>query len=534
MRTASPFSMSTIALAYNYIYKNGVLAYTTESLKLRILSLHGNVTGETVVDIQSLMSWEIPQFDCWSRYEIRPIHHSHGILSILLCDGGSDLDDGGWLVFWSIIRPGETIQILRLETVCDLFVRNNHRYLYYGVSHNTYGEDMDTYEWTLRVYDLSSTEQSQHAVPLAQFGSMSIGHNACFEVIDDYLYGASSEQQYDTPTDSWNSYYYIFRLKIDKDVCLQKLPRSRSKRRSVGEGTDDNRWSTLELVQDEKTGAAVLYEIRKAWSTRTSCSQRNCYRKELDFTDLEEEDFYPHSKDMARGNLKKEGVQNLYSARDLHVGDCGANPATPCFPDVLAFAYSASARCFVDLVKFQTSIASAKQLFRLRIRPKSETLADRPLSQRPCAIVGQPVSSEPGVYVCPPDSILFEGSNSPRAHIGDMLEAPPPASMLNLYADERCLVFSSDNGGEARTMKPVTVICFDPGVRFYNHYSDTDEYREAAEPQLMQDVSQNRTAKECPWLYTVHASYLWIRSSAGHHLGFDFTQRLLGGNLLEH
>lgn len=516
VQTASPFSLSTVAFAHKYIYQNGLLVYTVDDpYKLRILSLHQSVSDELVVDVRRLVEAEKPNFSGWSRSEIQPLHHSDGIISCLLTDHAGTFGDGGWLIFWAVDSPAKTLQMLYIETTLKIFVRNNCNYLYCGVL-DAIG-DSDSLGWLLQCFDLRKRKKSPDSFPLLDFVGNNIGQNACFEVIDDFLYGVSNEQICDPETQSWNSFYYVFRVKMGDHIAFELLPTQRSWRRHGSEGAIDNRWTSLDLVKDEQTGLAVLYETRKEWSAHNSYSQRNCYRKELDFPPgLDSSDY----EDMDLDAKDMERHREIRLPSDLHAGDCGSNSATPSFMEMLAFSYNSSARCFVDLVRYRPPGMMGEESIRLRVRPMRRVPMDHYPERG-----GQALSDDPGVFVWPPLLNDAGQPDSPTSQVREILKVPSAASKLDWSADEKCLVFAYDRGDNANNLKVINLISFDPELRFYGHQRlAAAQSAYSIEPPWRHSIPRSPELRYPGWLYKAPANYVWIRDRSGcYQQCFDFS-----------
>lgn len=511
------------------MYKNGLLAYTTDAHKLRFLSLQDNVSDETVVDVRKLAELTIPQFDCRSEYQLRPVHYSHGIISCLFNQNDRDGEEG-WLIFWAIESPAKSLRVLHLQYTYGLFVRNNRSHLYYGAA--DFADDLGSDGWCLRGFDMENGYAISGVVPLPDFRGMSIGANASFEVIDDFFYGASSEAPNDEGyyvNSTENSFYYAFRFRMGHHDSFQVLPRSRSWRRCNQDGSLDDRWSTLDLVQDETTGAATLYETRKEWSVHRAYSQRFCYRKELDFV----VDSGEAICDLKVSTSLAMSIQ--VSATDLddgvHAGDCGSNRDTPTFTDMLARWYNPSARCFVDLVKWIG--ANDRRLLSLRVRPQQNNHLGDIVSSvaRSRGLRGEALYGQCGVYSWPP-SDLSTRSLHPTDELIDVLEVG--GSLTNetrISVDERCIIFSRVLHHSTDPLPPVRLMCFDPGVRLYGHRRLAGGGPLSVEPRPLEGIPDILRASDVSWSYKAQAKYVWIRGSAGCQMGFELDQQPSGHDL---
>jgi hypothetical protein len=499
-----------VALARKYTYKNGMLMYTDgHKFKLKILDLHKTVSDELVVDIQLLVQAERPHFSAWSQSEVQPLHYSNGVISCLLRKPEGTLDDGGWLIFWAVDNPAETVRMSYVETTSSIFVRNNSDYLYCGAL--DFIDDTADQGWVLRGFDLRDRAKNPELIPLLDFTGNETGRNVCFEVIDDALYGVSSEQICDPESHLWNSFYDVFRLTMRDNVIFQRLPILRSWRRHGSEGPIDNRWASLDLVKDERTGEAILYEIRKEWSAHSSYSQRNCYRKVLNFPPADPDSEMPDHEETDPEPAEHEAYREDRLPSDLHAGDCGSNSATPSFMAMIGRSYNSSARCFVDLIKYRSPGIMGGEFVRLRVRPMLLSQMNRVPD-----LGGQTMLNDPGVLIWPP-SLDAGQPGDPMERVSDILKVPPGARRMNVSADERCLVFSYDSGDNTQNVGAVNVICFDPGVRFHGHHR-LAAAQSAYNPPWEQSMPRGLAPKRPHWLSKAQANYGWIQDGC-----FDFS-----------
>lgn len=510
-------------MAYTYMYKNGLLAYVSDPSKLRFISLQGNVSDETVVDVRKLLDLKIPHFESCAEYQLRPVHYAHGIISCLFSRTGVDVGEG-WLIFWAIESPNDSLRVIPLEEIHRLFVRNNSSHLYYGVT-DLVDDDLGSDMWRLRGLDLKTGDKIAGSIPLSDFLGTTIGTDACFEVIDDFLYGVSSvatEDESAEPNAAENSFYYGFRFRMGHHSSFEELPLCRSWRRHKQDGPLDERWSTLELVQDEATGIPTLYETRKEWNVHRPYSQRFCYRKELDFTP-EPDDILLDATNSLLGVISTQ-TSAMDPSNEVHAGDSGSSYDTPIFTDTLGRWYSPSARCFVDLVKRSREGAEGRQFFNLRVRPQQTSHLRRLSSPSPRlqGLRGEGVPGQCDVFEWPPSSVSACPAGDSTKELMDALELGGSTTDTScMSADERCLVFSHVFNRRVQPLPPVRVLCFDPGVRFYGHRNLAEKAPSPDRPQSAEVAVSRLNTDSADWLYKTQAHYGWIRGLSGGQMGFD-------------
>jgi hypothetical protein len=513
------------------MYKNGLLAYAADAYKLRLLNFQDNVLEETVVDVQILVAKCTPVLDNYYLYRFRPIHYSHGIITCLFSRTNEAIDDEGWLFIWAIDNPKDSLRVISVEVAGKLFVRNNRTHLYCGVS--TPADELSSEGWSLRGFELTTGAMMPGAVVLPTFIGKTLGTNAAFEVIDDYLYGASSEGPGDVSClDPNTSFYYAFRFRMGDHDTIEKLAQHRSQRSFMSDEILDHRWSTFELVQDETTGVPMVYETQKDCSSERGYSQRLCYMRELNFAD-DSVDGTLEGRQSTVLNMARIDVSHTRHMARIHIGDSGSHQDTPNFTDSLARWYSPSAKCFVDLVRRRWEATGGKQYFNLRVRPQDDLghlPSLRPLRAR--SIGGEAIESQPGVFRWP--------SSRAMATTDDLTDEDPTDELVGImeledsrqrktimWADEKCVLFSQatrNNPGQPAALTPIRLLCFDPGVRFYGHRSLGESSAGASWP--VEEANRNRMfgrliAGSAEWVYKTQASYVWIRSPDGSQKGFD-------------
>ena len=243
--SASPFLVSIVATAADWIYKNGVLCYTRHG-ELRVLDIHGSADQEIVVYIRTLLNTiaEVRGLED----ELRPLYYAGNIVSCLY---------GNWLI---VLEPRESrvLTTREVESLDEIFVRNNGRYLYYRTFSDV-GRDGNK-RWALYGFDIT-TRKWFDKFPITDIMGSDIGLTTCFEIINDHFYAISSQTIFEIEGHSCASYYNYFRFAVDQpseeSTCRQLW------RRQNDEGVIDDRWGFMRLYQDEISGDIMITESRK-------------------------------------------------------------------------------------------------------------------------------------------------------------------------------------------------------------------------------------------------------------------------------
>ncbi|KOS21565.1 hypothetical protein ESCO_004977 [Escovopsis weberi] len=232
-----------IASTSHFIYSHGAVCYTADKHYIRVLHLRdpllrGPVSQELVIDVRRLLAFTV----------------------------------------FPIIGFQESSEYT------ELFVRNSESYLYFG----TKSEPRDDYRkrWILQGLDLERGQWLPSRLILRDFVGTEIGSAICFEIFDDYLYCLSNQQMLEPGETARNSFYYALRFRLgdaQTNLEVKSLQKAVVWRRRADEGPVDERWNTLELSKDEKTGKVFIIETRKEFFSAVSQSLRTCYKMELVF-----------------------------------------------------------------------------------------------------------------------------------------------------------------------------------------------------------------------------------------------------------
>lgn len=478
LRMAKPFHILEVTSeAIHFTYANGALCYTTKQTspghehRLRVLLLQGSPVQEININVlQLICDSHISDFDENRPYQFKPLYHADGIVSCLY-EQRKPPSRVRWLIIYSI-EKGKILQSKHLCSTANIFVRNNHRYLYYG----TKSEPFDGQRrWVLHGFSLEKSEWLPRRVVLCDLAGSDIGSTVCFEIFDDHLYGVSSQELTELEDTEWtapghplNSFYYAFRFRLG-DHSTEILPRSALWRRGATDGPIDDRWNHLQLGQDEKSGQISVFETRKEWLC--SWSRRSCYGKQLLFP--------PKSHN---GGSKTDGqcyedwndtAHLETSLKDtVHRGDNGFSSLTYDLRNSPVRSYNPSCQAFVDIVSTTTTSSVATKRLRLRVRRRLDPASESDRS-----------SSSPNNKTDPANTLDDEEISFWPADRGDMPSDGSPDSPLDRYidgllnpqayfdevdwaTDERVVVYSPKTLNQLNEPRSVVLISFDPALNF--------------------------------------------------------------------
>ncbi|EGU88844.1 hypothetical protein FOXB_00638 [Fusarium oxysporum f. sp. conglutinans Fo5176] len=140
----------------------------------------------------------------------------------------------------------------------------------------------------------------------------------------------------------------------------------------------DERWTSLELTKDKKTGNLFVVETRKEWFPGNAGSQRACYRKELHFETQAKVPRPEHSlhtplksgmDSLEEEEWRSEDHIEQRSNERIHIGDGPSDATAYTLQECFVRSYNTSCNAFVDLVYEGDNPDSRLQL---RVQPMKE------------------------------------------------------------------------------------------------------------------------------------------------------------------
>ncbi|KAG4031850.1 hypothetical protein MFRU_008g02050 [Monilinia fructicola] len=277
--TVNPYSIATIGFGDEYLYCKGVLCYTLDD-KLRVINLHESACHEVVISIPGILTSATSEIACNTRGVFQVLYYSDSIISCLYKTSG--LEANSWLIAFSI-RTREILVVRELHSTERIFVRHDHKYLYYG-THSEVGTDNHK-KWVIYGYAFTQREWFDQKVYLPDMVGSEIGSTICFEFHDEYFYALSNQTSFEVEELDWTSFYRCIRFPLaspNKDL-IEKTENQSMWRRQHEEGPIDDRWTDLRLDRDESTGELRIIECRKEWYHGASRSQRTRYTTSIIF-----------------------------------------------------------------------------------------------------------------------------------------------------------------------------------------------------------------------------------------------------------
>ncbi|KZF23578.1 hypothetical protein L228DRAFT_282289 [Xylona heveae TC161] len=519
--TARPFSLSTLGYGAVFVYRQGMLAYSTEA-SIRILSIHVPQSYERVIEISSL---------CWGAFKqrrlkkglVKPVHYSDGVL-VCLHERSPKSHYVQLLAIDVDTASSEPGKLLLCESVirCDqYFVRNDSDYLYYGTRTGE-GVLSETAEWILSGWSLRGAENpTSDPFQLHNFFGDEMLVSVAFEVYNGYLYGVSNEfpeEDYD-PEEAHHSCYHLFRFplcKLSEDTFEEDYT---IWRRNDAEGVILNHWTTISLCPNEETGELMIIETRRESPNIPQYNQRVHFMlpirwrntdsksdtEDIDGSDLEgfyafpsqspelipADTAHPVQTGPAMGTSPgKEKLKfqklRMRLPRHVHPGDGPSNtpqsvkPDAPFIKGKTAFCtYNPASRAYLDVVNDELPASETsgwRPVPRMRIRVGSRVLAppkvDRygilvkpflhPITKRRLEGMEEGFIDR-GIALWPP--------NEAPDRMFRLLNPSAAVKILETFADERSVVLiigppQSLSYKNSIPSSQITLISFDPNICF--------------------------------------------------------------------
>jgi hypothetical protein len=539
-------------MADSFVYKNGALLYTVGEHHMRVLILRDNVAEETAINTYQLMRAAIRESEASWDYRITPVYYADGIASCVLQHPQTDALRY-WLICWDV-KDQVVLGSYPLDTIAGIFVRNDSRFLYYGVRipsqhagiaidggiSNHGGHDSI---WEIHGLDLAAKGTTKSAlelnIRLPEWVGEDIGRTASFEIFDGWFYGISNEQAFEPERNKWNSFYYAFRFRVGHETAREKLPKALSWRRGADEGPVDDRWYTLQLVRDEQTSDIFVYETRKEWKPGAGYNRRNCYHKIIAFPS-------PSSKKVVtvddEGQDPKlwdsEAHSDIRSASTTHIGDSSLEPLTFNHYHTLLRSYSPESACFIDLVNDPPASDPDGQRLRLRVRSKAQILGPRAARERDAPTVSlwpaPPRAERPGQNEVQQGRGADEDDDEDTPfmrHVYRIMNPRLPTGRLRWEADERAIVYSP-SGAQGDRPRPLILLSFDSGLRLFGLPKPWDQQQPATsaasenDNEIPFELIQKSSVADLDdkgWSSRVQPYYIVINETLPY--GYDLTGR---------
>ncbi|KAK1749948.1 hypothetical protein QBC47DRAFT_407438 [Echria macrotheca] len=473
----SPYLVKIVAVAEQWIYENGVLCHIHDR-ELRILDLHGSQSTEIVVDIRLMLNKALPESRESVKYTFQPLYYSHGIVSCLYRH--TKPSRGSWLVVFNP-QDGQILTTLPLESTFKLFVRNNEKYLCYGVYSSASREEGR--RWVARAFDLTSTKWLGREIDLPEPIGSDVNSTVCFEIFDGALYGLSSQTSLEAEEIDWMSYYTFFRLPLSDDGLkkIEHAPRRQLWRRCHFEGPIDDRWSFLRLVRDETTSQLKAIESRKEWLARTHSARRTYYTTELSFsqsytsaasTPDSGQEYDDESAALCKTNEPDFVTAPPRKPQFVHAGDDNSTALMATLTKTPVRLYHSSCQTFLDLVDDPSPSEPHKQRIRLRGGSRRPWTPDE-VEQRKRAVV-EPRHQPQDTFdqqiadlykhedvVCWPPEQDPSRPNDALDQIYAVLNPPNHSGNITGAWDERSLVYAVEG---TKGFRAIVFVSWDPKI----------------------------------------------------------------------
>ncbi|KAK4131161.1 hypothetical protein BT67DRAFT_388965 [Trichocladium antarcticum] len=473
--SVSPYLVAIVAFAETWLYEKGILCYVRGS-QLRMSNLHRSATHELVVDIRKLVDQAIDAPWPSRRFRFQILHCADDIVSCLYTNArhGQASCSSRLVVFNP--RAGEIITVRRLESTAQIFVRNNHQFLYYGTNSE---RGRDGYNrWVIRGFDLATRTWLEPRLDFPAVIGSDVGSTVCFEIFDGYFYGLSNQTCLEVEEVDWVSYYTCFRFPLSRDGFrdLEQPPRQQFWRRDQTEGPLDDRWTFLRIFKDETTGQLKAVESRKEWLSGRISAGRSYYTTVISFDNAAVRPAEPDSS-VLEPEKTDLGTCLERPPRDPHMVHQTDDSSTWAFTlsKCPLRSYHPSTQTYIDLVDDSASFHAIDQ--RIRIRGGSRRLwtpaeleergrGRAPMARRPKDqdTLGQRTQD---LYKNGTD-IFWPPQQDPTAHspaLADLYAVlNPPGHLGTPHGswDERSLVYAT--GGMGGGPKALVFVSWDPSI----------------------------------------------------------------------
>ncbi|KAK1451055.1 hypothetical protein CCUS01_11232 [Colletotrichum cuscutae] len=459
--TAKPYSVGIVGWADQYIYCNGMLCYTqNENKEFFLLDLHQSAPNEIVINVDELLA-TTNQILASEKYELRPIHYSDNILSWLYIPLGNT---GRNKLFVTNIERRAIFPPIDIDSRQKLFVRNNSDYLYCGTYPDT-GDDDDNF-WKLQCFSIGREEWLNGVLELKEVAGSDVGTTAAFEIFGHLFHAASSVQPTAFGEDVYLSRYYGVRYPLGVCRAEDKQLLSESMfRRDHREGPINDRWSTLSLEKNPKTGVLEVVECRREHSAKGDGNSKTAYRTAVQICNGDFADDFLVREGSEQKLVEVCGFQdqapNLKECPSTpHRGDDGFTEPLVTSNNCFMRSYNIHCEAFIDLF----NLAAADGL--------SSGLKIRTISRSQAVRHEQPDSQETGneanrvesvISYWPPQTDSDETCDGSK-YLAHALRVQEPHWDIFGLADEQSLVYIQ-GGRETKDLNPLVFISFEPSIK---------------------------------------------------------------------
>ncbi|KAI3095266.1 hypothetical protein CBS147333_9802 [Penicillium roqueforti] len=448
--TASPYSVSVLAYAADFLYHQGFLCYRVKN-QIRLLDVHNTGQKKLVLDLDRMNIYDIGIEYIVSDVgeQTTLLRFSCGILILLLSQANSN--DGDLVAIDLQPRPDQARQsrLLLQEPVSSsdpIFVRHTRLYIWFGTFTAVNGRQSAWVLWGMQFKTLQRTEFS---VEFPVDGEL--GKRVCFEIYQGHLYVVSIIDQQQSSFYHWSCY------SPDHE---NNLGNGRLWRREHREGPINEMWADLSIQVDQEKGRPVILECRREWLDGGSENHRTYYTTPLPTPD---EALAMHTKgftrptDMVDSGEAHSQLPGKRPVRDRHAEHEISRPLDQRFDFIPAYtrhsSYHLAAATYVDLVDDpKLQVDGVRSQHRLRLRTKSRGCS--------CAIDEGGVEHFDSRGVC-----LWPSEDAPSELLA-LLCPDSSTSLVRAVCDERSLIYSTSAEGLPPHHHMLILINFDPMIRF--------------------------------------------------------------------
>ncbi|KAJ5572447.1 hypothetical protein N7450_009431 [Penicillium hetheringtonii] len=472
--TATPYSVSVVAYATNFLYRQGVLCYRVGQ-EIRLLNIHRAAQSERVLNLQHVLrglKFGLVDRDATDRVKLIHYHDGIVVLRVINPDSRGDLllaIDMGRRV-GNVKRKRLLLQAVVPSDV-PIFVRNSRSYIWYGFftapSPNSDGV------WSVWGVDFATSESIDF--PLDRVVDGDLDQTLCFEMYQDHLYAVST-QVANNDDERFSSFYHWF---CHAPRQSGQKWNGRLWRREHREGPINEMWTDLSIRVDETTGKPVILECRREWRHGKSENHRTTYIQPLPTPEeaLERESSSPRWNPRFNNHtisVPKKRLRRFYHAEYEHTHDQNTRQ------EFIAArtkhrSYNLSAATFIDLVN---DPAPEADRLRSRDRIRLRTVSRKrkcPIDEEGTGLLFEHTQTDD-------DGRPVEGSEerftSRGVHLWPAEDAPSELTHLlcpdtrtgtvHAVSDERSLIYSISSPGLPLDHHALLLISFDPKIRFPN------------------------------------------------------------------
>ncbi|KAJ6126234.1 hypothetical protein N7471_010727 [Penicillium samsonianum] len=196
--TASPYSVSVLAYAADFLYHQGFLCYRVKN-QIRLLDVHNTGQKELVLDLDHMNSYDTGIEYILSDVGEQPtlLRFSCGILILLFSQANSN--DADLVAIRIQPRPDQARQ--SLSSSDPIFVRHTRLYIWFGTFTAVNGRQS---AWVLRGMQFKTLQRTEFSVEFLVDGEL--GKRVCFEIYQGHLYVVSIIDQQESSFYHWSCY----------------------------------------------------------------------------------------------------------------------------------------------------------------------------------------------------------------------------------------------------------------------------------------------------------------------------------------